>query len=315
MRLDRIGSKNDTSLRQKLLHSWFCLRCFGLCFCPTTAFDGVDARWPLDSSGSELLGTTSRLKYTRGNITMPIRDTTFGPRNLGERFGSSTLSKHGGAKAEKRQQTRRERLMKQIQEQRSLSKASMAYAATSLDSYSVKQCTHVQSCNCRGLQHKKINETSLQEPDSPTLPTEDVDQLSEKNRKLSNNEAQNLGSKHEDPRPWETLVLGANLGDNLSRIEQKDREILQQRFILEWCLENEPDSIGHQEKILHKRIHERTELEDNEENSLPRYATPFLVSNNSIHRIVVVWYYNYRVWLPCFSDIVQIISNACEPTR
>jgi hypothetical protein len=70
-------------------------------------------------------------------------------------------------------------------------------------------------------------------------------------------------------KPWETFVIGANLGDNLSRIEHKNRQILQQKFVLEWSKKNEPGSVSTQQDVLAALTAERVDMEDNEENNLP----------------------------------------------
>ncbi|KAI1454548.1 hypothetical protein F4805DRAFT_460621 [Annulohypoxylon moriforme] len=70
-------------------------------------------------------------------------------------------------------------------------------------------------------------------------------------------------------KPWETLVIGCDLGYNLSHIETKDREIEQYRYIVKYYQENSPDEVVHKQKVLDRLITERLEMEDNEENNMP----------------------------------------------
>ncbi|KAI1114512.1 hypothetical protein F5Y14DRAFT_461443 [Nemania sp. NC0429] len=70
-------------------------------------------------------------------------------------------------------------------------------------------------------------------------------------------------------KPWESLIIG-NLGDNLSYIEQKDREIEQQKFIVQYHEEHSPHQVAHNRRILDQLIEERSQLEDNEENNMPQ---------------------------------------------
>ncbi|GAW21227.1 hypothetical protein ANO14919_107450 [Xylariales sp. No.14919] len=91
-------------------------------------------------------------------------------------------------------------------------------------------------------------------------------------------EAGILGSSQQPPaetvesqerKPWESLVIG-DLGENLSRIEQKNREIEQQRFIVQFHEKNSPHEVEHNKTILSQLIQERAGMEDSEENNLPR---------------------------------------------
>ena len=75
--------------------------------------------------------------------------------------------------------------------------------------------------------------------------------------------------KTEGRKPWETLVIGVNLGDGLSRLEYKDREILQQRFILAHYEKNSPSGAEHHQRLLDELIQERREMEQDEDNHLP----------------------------------------------
>ncbi|KAI3324856.1 hypothetical protein HD806DRAFT_543434 [Xylariaceae sp. AK1471] len=74
-------------------------------------------------------------------------------------------------------------------------------------------------------------------------------------------------NRHER-KPWESLVIGS-LGENLSHIERKDREIEQQRYIVRFYEEHSPDQVEHNSRILDRLIQERGEMEDNEENNMP----------------------------------------------
>ncbi|KAI1801176.1 hypothetical protein F4811DRAFT_564174 [Daldinia bambusicola] len=73
----------------------------------------------------------------------------------------------------------------------------------------------------------------------------------------------------QERKPWETLVIG-NLGENLSYIEEKDRAIEQQRYIVRYHQENSPHEVAHNQRILENLIQERLELADNEENNMPQ---------------------------------------------
>ncbi|KAI0428891.1 hypothetical protein F5Y09DRAFT_357322 [Xylaria sp. FL1042] len=68
-------------------------------------------------------------------------------------------------------------------------------------------------------------------------------------------------------KPWESLVIGS-LGENLSNIERKNREIEQQRFIVKFHEENSPHQVDHNRRILNRLMQERAEMEDNEENNM-----------------------------------------------
>lgn len=72
----------------------------------------------------------------------------------------------------------------------------------------------------------------------------------------------------QEQKPWETVVIGS-LGENLSRIERKNREIAQQRYIVKHHEENSPHQVPHNQKVLEELIQERSEMMDNEENNMP----------------------------------------------
>ncbi|KAI1163187.1 hypothetical protein F5B18DRAFT_672339 [Nemania serpens] len=88
-------------------------------------------------------------------------------------------------------------------------------------------------------------------------------------------EADTSGASREPPvvveerKPWESLIIG-NLGENLSHIERKNREIEQQRFIVQYHEEHSPHQVAHNRSILDRLIEERSQLEDNEENHMPQ---------------------------------------------
>ncbi|KAI2616012.1 hypothetical protein GGR54DRAFT_641821 [Hypoxylon sp. NC1633] len=69
-------------------------------------------------------------------------------------------------------------------------------------------------------------------------------------------------------KPWESLVIG-DLGENLSYIERKEREIEQQRYILNHHAQHAPHQVPHDRVLLEKLIMERAEMEDNIENNMP----------------------------------------------
>ncbi|KAK6210721.1 hypothetical protein LQW54_005926 [Pestalotiopsis sp. IQ-011] len=73
------------------------------------------------------------------------------------------------------------------------------------------------------------------------------------------------------PKPWETLVIGADLGENknLSKIRYKDREILQQKFIIEWTTNCDPENTEAQQKLLEKMTAQREAMEADPKNHLP----------------------------------------------
>lgn len=70
-------------------------------------------------------------------------------------------------------------------------------------------------------------------------------------------------------KPWETLVIGCDLGENLSYIEEKNREIEQQQYILRYHEKHSPDQVPHNKRILKRLMKQRAEMEDNEENNMP----------------------------------------------
>ncbi|KAI3340602.1 hypothetical protein F4824DRAFT_496885 [Ustulina deusta] len=76
--------------------------------------------------------------------------------------------------------------------------------------------------------------------------------------------------KRQERKPWESLVIGS-LGENLSHIERKNREIEQQRFIVQFHEQHSPHEVDHNRRILNQLLQERAEMEDNEENNMPQY--------------------------------------------
>ncbi|KAI1326162.1 hypothetical protein F5Y16DRAFT_422091 [Xylariaceae sp. FL0255] len=72
----------------------------------------------------------------------------------------------------------------------------------------------------------------------------------------------------DEPKPWESLVIGS-VGDDLSNIERKDREIEQQRFIVAHYERNSPHQVAHNRAILDRLIEEREHLSGIEENYMP----------------------------------------------
>ncbi|KAI1737726.1 hypothetical protein F4680DRAFT_460283 [Xylaria scruposa] len=76
-------------------------------------------------------------------------------------------------------------------------------------------------------------------------------------------------AEREKRKPWESLVVG-RLGENLSHIQRKDREIEQQRFIVRYHEENSPHQVEHNRRILNQLIEDRINMEDNEENNMPQ---------------------------------------------
>ncbi|KAK7757953.1 hypothetical protein SLS62_000331 [Diatrype stigma] len=94
-----------------------------------------------------------------------------------------------------------------------------------------------------------------------------------KRDEMKEDQPQTLGSGEtgdvKSRKPWETIVLGVDLGDNLSYIEEKDREILQRRYIIEHYEKESPGQVAHHKWLLDELIQERAEMEDDEENHLP----------------------------------------------
>ncbi|KAI8623747.1 hypothetical protein F5Y19DRAFT_491967 [Xylariaceae sp. FL1651] len=75
--------------------------------------------------------------------------------------------------------------------------------------------------------------------------------------------------KLRERKPWESLVIG-NVGENLSHIERKDREIEQQMYIVQFHEEHSPHQVEHNKRILSRLMRERHQMEDNEENNMPQ---------------------------------------------
>ncbi|KAI8957978.1 hypothetical protein F5Y11DRAFT_351991 [Daldinia sp. FL1419] len=73
----------------------------------------------------------------------------------------------------------------------------------------------------------------------------------------------------QERKPWETLVIGS-LGENLSYIEEKNREIERQQFIVRYHTKHSPHEVPHNQAILDDLMRERLEMEDNEENNIPQ---------------------------------------------
>ncbi|KAI0106655.1 hypothetical protein F4814DRAFT_451870 [Daldinia grandis] len=73
----------------------------------------------------------------------------------------------------------------------------------------------------------------------------------------------------QERKPWETLVIGS-LGENLSYIEEKNREIERQQYIVRYHQEHSPHEVAHNQKILDELIQERSEMEDDQENNMPK---------------------------------------------
>ncbi|KAI0160556.1 hypothetical protein GGR57DRAFT_499237 [Xylariaceae sp. FL1272] len=75
-------------------------------------------------------------------------------------------------------------------------------------------------------------------------------------------------------KPWETIAYSISLGENLSLIEEKDREIEQERYIVEYCEKRSSNQVECHKKLLSRLIEERAQMDENAENHMPRYATP-----------------------------------------
>ncbi|KAI1334072.1 hypothetical protein F5Y15DRAFT_430080 [Xylariaceae sp. FL0016] len=98
---------------------------------------------------------------------------------------------------------------------------------------------------------------------------DEVDRSEQKHENAQMREKAGLSTEDgRNLRPWETLAIGS-LGENLSYIEEKDREIEQQRFIVSHHEKNSPHQVPHNRRILAQLIQERAEMEDSEENNMP----------------------------------------------
>ena len=73
------------------------------------------------------------------------------------------------------------------------------------------------------------------------------------------------GDKEAERKPWETTVIGASLGSGLTRLQYKDRQILQRRFIIAHHEKNSPENVAHNRRILEDLIQEREAMEGDEE--------------------------------------------------
>lgn len=78
-------------------------------------------------------------------------------------------------------------------------------------------------------------------------------------------------SRRPIPPDWKPpLAVGASLGDNLSRIEEAERSVLQWEAILENARQTQPlADLSSFEKQLEKARTKFNELENSEENSVP----------------------------------------------
>ncbi|KAI1264898.1 hypothetical protein F5Y18DRAFT_417445 [Xylariaceae sp. FL1019] len=78
-------------------------------------------------------------------------------------------------------------------------------------------------------------------------------------------------SESDRPRkPWETIAYGISLGENLSHIEEKDRQIEQERYIVEYCERQSPNQVECHKKLLSQLVEERAQMSENAENHMPR---------------------------------------------
>ncbi|KAH9892049.1 hypothetical protein F4778DRAFT_321221 [Xylariomycetidae sp. FL2044] len=104
---------------------------------------------------------------------------------------------------------------------------------------------------------REQSSTHLSQPNLNTAPISREDERDEEEEPMPR-----------EPKPWETIVIG-DLGENLSYIETKDREIERQRYIVRYHQENSPEQVHHNQRILEELIREREGMEDNEENNMP----------------------------------------------
>ncbi|KAI1433875.1 hypothetical protein GGR50DRAFT_704907 [Xylaria sp. CBS 124048] len=118
----------------------------------------------------------------------------------------------------------------------------------------------------------KEEQQDTKEPSDNTLepPANQTTLVTDTNVPIIPQPLPDIAADAQEGKPWESLVIGSNLGENLSHIEWKDREIEQQRFIVRYHEEHSPHQVKHNKRILDRLIQERSELEDNEENNMPQ---------------------------------------------
>ncbi|KAI5921087.1 hypothetical protein F4810DRAFT_702551 [Camillea tinctor] len=132
----------------------------------------------------------------------------------------------------------------------------------------------IERLSNRGMQSKepRYGRFSVKSTSQMTTQTLAAQNIRRENKSpLSSSSSLSLSSKEDDfstRKPWESLVIG-DLGRNLSYIEEKNREIEQQRFILKHYEENSPHQAHHHRRLLDQLVQERAEMDDNEENNLP----------------------------------------------
>lgn len=113
------------------------------------------------------------------------------------------------------------------------------------------------------------DDDSEEENDSQDDSREDDDSQAEAATEAATEAGTSAGGTNRRKRkPWERLAIGS-VGENLSYIEHKNREIEQQRFIVRHHQRNSPHQVPHNQKILDRLIEERNAMEDNEENNMP----------------------------------------------
>ncbi|KAI0473604.1 hypothetical protein GGR56DRAFT_676087 [Xylariaceae sp. FL0804] len=103
-------------------------------------------------------------------------------------------------------------------------------------------------------------EETIAEPEPPTSTAQGEADRAE--------EATGAEEPWAERKPWESIVIG-DLGENLSYIQEKDREIERQRFIVRYHEEHSPGQVAHQQRLLDELTRQRAAMEDNEENNLP----------------------------------------------
>lgn len=135
------------------------------------------------------------------------------------------------------------------------------------DEWAARERRRVRSGVRRGINSDKEQETK----ESSNLVAGQREIRAEGNASESPQEPPASTPNNKEREPWESLVIG-NLGENLSLIERKDREIKQQRFIVQYHEKNSPHQVEHNRKILDRLVQERDQMEDKEENNIPEYV-------------------------------------------
>lgn len=120
----------------------------------------------------------------------------------------------------------------------------------------------------KGFKSEGQRETEEPRTDVPEQVAEQTESAAEFDTPKSQRFSPATVANNRERKPWESLIIG-RLGENLSYIEHKNREIERQRYIVEYYEENSPHQVEHNRRILDRLIEEREQMEDNEENHIP----------------------------------------------